>query len=106
MNKIIHMQGDIQLEPCSIPKGEKVFEGKEYIVAWGEVTGHAHRVKVKDANIQVLKDSEGQMYLFLGEKGELTHEEHGTHELTPGWYKIGHEREHDYFQNESRRVID
>ena len=119
MKKII-LQGDIKLEVCEAPKGVKeIFAGEEYTLAVGEQTGHSHIVRVKDKplGVKVFKNAEGQLFVHLEGIGTLTHEgtgtEHGTHKLAPEWYRVGGgqssvigEKEYDYFNLESRRVID
>ena len=103
----IHMQGDIQLVPCGKIEGEEIKHNGEYVLLWGETTGHKHLLKVKDPEkMRIFKDSEGRLVLELLEEGTLTHEEHGTHIVTPGWYRMNQEQEYDYFEMQSRTVID
>src|SRR3990167_3404519 len=104
---INHYQGDISLIVCEQIKGKVIKHSGEYILALGETTGHAHKIKVAEpSQMVVIKDEAGNLFLHLLGEGTLTHEEHGTHKVSPGWYKLGHEREHSYFENETRRVID
>ena len=105
--KMIHMQGDISLIPHEAVKGEVIKHNGEFVLAYGETSGHAHRVKVANPEqMVVIKDKDGNVYLKFTREGKLTHEEHETHVITPGWYKLNHEREHDYFSNNTRRVQD
>ena len=106
MNKY-HYQGDIQLEPCEQVQGKVIAHSGEYILALGETTGHAHRIKVAEpSQMVVIKDNAGNLFLHLLGEGTLTHEEHGTHKVSPGWYKLGREREFCYFEMFTRQVID
>src|SRR3990167_6013924 len=110
MNKA-HLQGDIGLkfitkEEFESIKGEIQKHNGEFVLALGETTGHAHRLKVKEPEqMVVIKDALGNLYIQLLEPGTLTHEEHGTHVIKPSYRKLEHEREHDYFSLETRNVI-
>ncbi len=103
MNKH-YRQGDVVLvEVASVPQeAVKESDGKEVVLAWGEVTGHSHR----------LQAPEGVAYYALGETNyfeikhpsELVHEEHDAIALTPGFYKVVRQRE--YTPERITRVID
>lgn len=99
---MIYIQGDIQLEPCKKPKGKKVFSGKEFVLAEGSTTGHKHLLS---GDLDIWKDKENT-YVFVKKSATLTHEEHGKHEIEKGWYILGFEQEHDFFQNSTRKVVD
>ena len=87
------------------PKGlKKEFIGKEFVLAYGEVTGHKHLLTAEA--VEVHKDATGVMYIFIGEKGKLTHEEHKQLDIIPGWYKVNNEREFNYWENSTQRVVD
>ena|SRR3990167_7443827 len=113
MNKT-HIQGDIQLVPSSqkefedaIKNGEILTHHGEFILALGETTGHAHRIKVAEPEqMIVVKDKQGNLYIQLLGEGTLTHEEHGTHTIKPSYRKLEHEQEYDYWLEASRQVID
>ena len=98
--------GDIPFHKVNeFPEGLKeVYKGNEYIAAEGETTGHMHRVRGN--NIEVFTDTFGNRYMRLVEKATVSHEEHKTLELEKGLYRIGKEREMDWFQNAVRQVID
>ena len=106
-NKII-MQGDIQLEPCEEPKNiQKVFIGTKYILKHGE-NGNKHTLSVKNktSEIEVYKNKEGSIFVRIKGVGILTHKQHGTHIITPQWYRYNDEQEFDYFENQTRNIID
>lgn len=75
--------GDVLLMPCSREEWEQVRrEGKVVeneprgaVLAYGEVTGHAHVVESPRA-VQIESKS-GARYLLLPEAAPLTHQEHG-----------------------------
>ena len=49
----------------------------------------------------------GGFILKISEEATVTHQEHKKIKLSPGLYRVGHEREVDYFANAVvRKVID
>jgi hypothetical protein len=119
-------QGDVQLQPgSSLPSGctEIPADGNRIVLAYGEVTGHAHAIydhlaqcaekagEVADAAIaraqtkaRLWRDASGDRYLEVKETVTLRHEEHTQHTLPPGIYKLPTQVE--YTPAELRRVAD
>ncbi|MDB5801762.1 MAG: hypothetical protein JWL63_2701 [Rhodocyclales bacterium] len=123
-------QGDVQLEPVSkLPAGctEIAPDGERIVLAYGEVTGHAHAIydhvvvpnhraelaaeEIADAAIaraqakaRLWQASNGVRYLEVSETVNLCHEEHTAHALVPGIYKLPVQVE--YTPAELRRVAD
>lgn len=97
--------GDLCFSPTNeVPK--EAVERKlatEYVLALGEATGHAHRLKGK-AKVYDLPDD--GMILAVEEEAELSHEEHATLKFAPGLYLLKREREFNYFDEEIARVAD
>ena len=76
--------GDVQLIKVNeIPGDAKLIEGRKEL-AYGEVTGHAHRVDVGD----LFETKNGELYLRVDRLANLTHEEHRTIPLEPGFYQV------------------
>jgi len=76
-------------------------EKKDKALAYGEVTGHSHRMK---GNSQVFEFN-NKMYLkVLSELDCLTHEEHGNIEIPQGDYEVIIQR--DYIPGGWVKVID
>jgi hypothetical protein len=99
---IIFRQGDVTLVKVSeLPAGAKRIEG-DVILAYGEVTGHAHRVIEKQKVAYF--DAGAERFLQVLEKTALTHEEHGAIMLEKGVYKQVFQVED--FGTEVRRVAD
>ena len=104
----IARHGDVLLKQIEPPKGllEK-FKGKEFTVAYGEITGHSHKVTVKEKEAQIeMFELEGKTYMKLSGEAELTHQEHKTITLQPGFYIVETEREFSYFDAELKNVVD
>jgi hypothetical protein len=76
--------GDVQVVMVKeIPKDVKLLKGRKEL-AYGEVTGHAHRVDVGD----LFETKNGELYLKVDRLSTLTHEEHKPVKLKPGNYRI------------------
>jgi hypothetical protein len=73
------------------------------ILAYGEVTGHCHRIKESD-NADLYATSEGLFLHVRGRTVTLTHEEHAPVALTTGYYRVWRQRE--YSPEEIRVVRD
>ena len=86
---ISYRQGDVLIVKVdNIPSNLKPVEPDEgrNILAYGEVTGHAHALSVKDCE---LKETEaGARYLSVPVSASLVHEEHSTIVLPAGDYRI------------------
>lgn len=89
-----------------IPKEFKPRESN--ILAWGEVTGHSHRIlpKTKKDIVEIFENEKGELAIKVNGIAVVTHEEHKTIEIKTGTYKIQREREYDYFSLSTRRVQD
>lgn len=103
--KEIGRHGDL-----SFRKVEKEIKGKRsksVVLAEGEFTGHFHRLTATEGASVTLLEENGEMFFAVeGGNADLSHEEHNTITFKEGTYKVIHEREHDYFLEESRRVLD
>lgn len=122
-------QGDVQLQPVALlPDGCKEISNDKgrIVLAYGEVTGHAHAIadhivrrqetpgaadEIAEAAIsraqakaRLLVAPNGERYLEVKEAVTLRHEEHTAHTLNPGIYKLPVQVE--YTPSELRRVED
>lgn len=61
------------------------------VLAYGEVTGHAHALDAPGAELFVVNDL---TLLSLQDKAELRHEEHGSVHLPAGNYQVVIQREY------------
>ena len=90
-------QGDVMLVPVKkIPKGLKTvpLDNGRVILAYGEVTGHAHAV-IGDVEFLAadLEDLE-QRFLRVEAEAQVVHDEHDTITLLPGDYRVVRQREY------------
>ena len=100
----IYRQGDVLIERIedsgqtgkAIPR-----ENGRIVLAHGEVTGHAHAIATKDAELFTVDD---KVFLRMIGVGELTHEEHGVVTLDRGLYRVT--RQSEYTPGEIRNVAD
>jgi len=98
-------QGDVLIRSVtSIPASAhpKARDQGRVVLAYGEVTGHAHAID--DALAEMFEKKDGTLYLKAGGDVALRHEEHATITLPQGVYEIVHQRE--YSPEEIRRVAD
>lgn len=76
--------GDVILvKIISIPKGA-VSLGKRKELAYGEATGHAHRLDIGE----LFETKDGKLYCKIGKQAKLSHEEHKTCLLDIGVYEV------------------
>lgn len=93
----------------ALPSGLKKLSltNNQFVLALGEVTGHKHvMTATKEDDMRIYQDSEGRYVLEIGAPTRLSHEEHSTLEFAPGIYLMENEREHDYFTQQERQVLD
>lgn len=96
----IYRQGDVLLRQIrEIPKG---MPKKDEILAYGEVTGHKHRLM---GSVQVFGKIGEQQFADIEEETELVHEEHDTLKIPKGKYQVIQQREFDVVEG-SRQVMD
>lgn len=102
------LHGDVIVQRDYPPEDfEAMTEVKDQCLAYGEATGHAHKIfgepgsfnlrecpKTKVRHLQVVRDV------------CLKHQEHEGITIPPGFYKIGIQQEYDPFEKMKRQVID
>lgn len=99
-----YRQGDVLLVACEPPDIKKENKRQEEVVlAEGEATGHAHRLRARAAALMMIMAA-GRRYVQALEACVLHHEEHGEIHLDPGWYEVRRQREYD--AGEIRQVAD
>lgn len=111
MDKLIVRHGEIILKQIdNIPQEAKLIKtGKEYIVGHSE-TGHHHVLELATNSLRVY-ELDNELYLDVGEKGNLVHkksgsETHTPHTITPGKFKVIVKQNFDYFKKAITRVRD
>jgi hypothetical protein len=97
MTTKLYRQGDVLIRRvAAIPAGlvPVPLDNGRVILAYGEVTGHAHAV-VGDVGFFAadLEDLE-QRFLRIEADARVVHEEHGTITLSPGNYEVRRQREY------------
>ncbi len=111
LNQALH--GDVIIEKIkSLPKNfEEMKKDKEPVLAYGEVTGHSHRLFFRhDDNMPLsggvtLKTSEdGTKFLLVEKEIVLRHQEHDPRIIGPGIYKSTIQREYNPFANGAEKI--
>ena len=103
-----YRQGNVLIEGIpSLPKKlvKVARESGRLILAHGEVTGHAHAISARNADLYSAVDAGDVTFLEIRESMvALQHDEHATICLPPGSYIVRRQRE--YSPEEIRRVAD
>jgi hypothetical protein len=89
----IYRQGDVLIQQIEkLPQGCNLVEWEDRVIlAYGEVTGHAHAISTNYAKMYTW---EGDRLLEIKPGAKLVHEEHGTIMLPEGFYKVIQQREY------------
>lgn len=102
-----YQQGDVIIEPVAdLPAEAKKVEAKPrgYVLAEGEVTGHAHVID-RVADIEFV-EKDGMFFIKNKKPVTVRHEEHKPVTVPAGTWRVRGVREFDHFAEEARRVID
>jgi hypothetical protein len=99
-------QGDVLIIPVkSIPKTALAVERNgDVVLAYGEVTGHAHAIKSERAALFSDPKLAAIFMCVTDDPVALEHEEHGTVTIPPGGYEV--RRQKEYTPSEIRQVAD
>ena len=82
--------GDVQLTLVKkLPEDAVLLKDRKEL-AYGEVTGHAHRIDVGE----LFQTKNGDLYLKVEKLAKVSHEEHKTKPVKPGIYRIGIKRQY------------
>ena len=93
-----YRQGDVLLVEIEQPSrtGKAVNpEDGHFILARGELSGHAHAIQENDGKAKFFEGAGDRRYLLMTEIGRLEHEEHGAIVLEAGWCEVRRQREYD-----------
>ena len=99
-----YRQGDVLLMKVErLPEEAVLMETEKHrvVLAYGEVTGHAHAIST---DVAAMYSHNNERFLHVTPGAELVHEEHSTIFLEPGVYKVVQQRE--YTPQELRFVRD
>lgn len=101
-----YRHGDVIINLTDKASGKKIKHDGSFILALGEATGHHHKITVVDPVDMEVRETPAGYILVLHKSGTLTHQEHGPLTIAPGMYQVGHEREYNWFELATHRVID
>jgi hypothetical protein len=92
----IYRQGDVLLrEVLAIPDAATPVDrdAGRVVLAYGEVTGHAHAISAPEEEAVLLSTTENERFLRLVADVDLVHEEHDPIRLPAGTYAVVLQRE-------------
>ena len=101
-------QGDVLLVPVdALPEGatEAPRDKGRLVLAYGEVTGHAHVIDAPEATATMFTAADNVRFLRILAVSQLVHEEHGAIAVEPGIYRLPPQVEWADSM-EPRRVLD
>lgn len=109
MSKFMQVrQGDVlltQVKALPAAAVRKATDQGRVILAYGEVTGHAHEVQSDAEAVEAfLAELDGQTYLQTATPTRVVHQEHGAVALPTGTYRVTIQRE--YTPEAIRSVLD
>ena len=109
-NQYLVRQGDVGIVAvAALPKTAKADTPRQddkVILAWGEVTGHHHRIESASGRCELLTDpATNERFLRIMDASgvDLVHEEHAAITLPPGIYRVIQQRE--YVAPEIERAV-
>jgi len=107
----MYRQGDVMIVAIgSIPAtatAEVPRDNGRIVLAYGEVTGHAHAIHDGGVTLLTAPDTEDRFLRIMDASGvELQHEEHATITLPPGDYLVRIQREYTSADMPAIRVAD
>lgn len=105
-------QGDVLVVPTKVKpttSAKRITDHGRVILAYGEVTGHAHEVIGVDNGdvvpaMELFEEPDGTRLLVVKREALIQHEEHGRIGLAPGGYQVIRQRE--YSPEAIRNVAD
>lgn len=95
--QMLYRQGDVLLQRVDeIPAGLKdvPLDKGRVILAYGEVTGHAHAVEGEVTFLAADLEELEERFLRVESEAQVVHEEHDTITLPPGDYRVVRQREY------------
>ncbi len=101
---VTYRQGDVYLRAATdeVSGAPVPRDGGRIVLAYGEVTGHAHAIADPGAELVVTADD--VRLLIVEAEVALRHEEHATITIPPGTYEVRQQRE--YTPTAIRNVAD
>ena len=93
---VLFRQGDVLLRAVdAIPDSARFVVKRDagrIVLAYGEVTGHAHAIEASEAEATLLRDERARFLRLIADV-DLTHEEHATVRVPAGAYEVIQQRE-------------
>lgn len=100
------LHGDVIITMAERPKDfDSMNEIKDGCLAYGEATGHAHKLFGGEFNLRECPTTKTR-FLHVIRETVLKHQEHNPVKIPPGHFRIGIQQEYDPFEKRSRQVQD
>jgi hypothetical protein len=93
MSENLWRHGDVLIQAAAtLPEGAVRRSGS--VLAYGEVTGHSHRVEASESAELWWVEESDSLYLRVLAPTRIVHEEHRPIPLGPGIYRVWQQREY------------
>lgn len=92
-------QGDIFFKSCKKPDFSKMKKKTDNIFAYGEMTGHAHKLTTNIADCESYVDENGDIFIRSDKEMTVGHDEHDTIVLPANqWICVSRQREYSVLE--------
>ena len=99
-------QGDIFFKKVSKIPTKGLKKKSDGILAYGEVTGHAHKISTNISDCESYVDEKGDIYIRSDKEINVGHDEHDTIVLPANeWICVSRQREYSPLEAERQRKV-
>jgi hypothetical protein len=105
----MYRQGDVLIVAATTQEPQDLIprDNGRIVLAYGEVTGHAHAILDREAELRTIDGTEDRFLRIMAASGvALVHEEHDAITLPPGDYIVRRQREYTSANQAPIRVAD
>ena len=108
MSKFQSRQGDIFFQAVDKIPSKGLKKKTDAIFAYGELTGHSHKLTTPISDCESYVDEKGDIYIRSSKEMKVGHDEHDTIVLPANeWICVTRQREYDVLsESRQRRVAD
>lgn len=108
-NQVQKRQGDLFFQTVASPPQTAVKKKTDAILAYGEVTGHSHKIMTPSMDqMDSVVDESGDIYCrCMTQDVTIGHDEHDAITMPQGeWFCVSRQKEYDPLSEERRIVAD
>jgi hypothetical protein len=107
MSKFQARQGDLFFKSISKIPAKGLKKKTDGIFAYGELTGHAHKLSTSISDCESYVDEQGDIYIRSDKEMKVGHDEHDTIVLPANeWICVSRQVEYNALEKSRQRVAD